>query len=156
MCISSRFCEENLRLLFTILSKTEHPIIRSNVVIGLGDMAVCFNSLIDQNISYIYDRLNDPDFNVKKNTLMVLTHLILNGMIKVKGQISEMAKCLQEEDTRISDLAKNFFTELSTKDNAVYNNLPDIISNLSSAETGVDEACFKKIMEFLFSFIKKV
>lgn len=119
-------------------------------------MAVCFNSLIDQNILYLYNRLNDTDLNVKKNTLMVLTHLILNGMVKVKGQISEMAKCLEEEEQRISDLAKLFFTELSTKDNAVYNNLPDIISNLSNKDTGVDEEKFKNIMKFLFEFIKKV
>ena len=87
---------------------------------------------------------------------MVLTHLILNGMVKVKGQISEMAKCLEDDDKRISDLAKLFFTELSTKDNAVYNNLPDMISNLSHKETGVDEKDFRSIMKFLFEFIKKV
>ncbi|KAL3901228.1 MAG: hypothetical protein SGCHY_000755 [Lobulomycetales sp.] len=155
MCISSAFCDRNLQLLFTILSKSDNPVIRSNIVIGLGDMAVCFNSLIDQNISYVYGRLHDSDFNVRKNTLMVLTHLILNGMIKVKGQISEMAKCLEDSDPRISDLARLFFTELSTKDNAVYNNLPDIISNLSSIESGLEENSFKKVMEFLFSFIKK-
>lgn len=62
---------------------------------------------------------------MKKNTLMVLTHLILNGMIKVKGQLGELAKCLEDPETRIADLAKLFFTELSTKDNAIYNNLPD-------------------------------
>ena len=56
---------------------------------------------------------------------MVLTHLILNGMIKVKGQLGEMAKCLEDEEPRIADLAKLFFTELSTKENAIYNNLPD-------------------------------
>jgi condensin complex subunit 1 len=59
------------------------------------------------------------------NTLMVLMHLILNGMIKVKGQLGEMAKCLEDEEPRIADLAKLFFTKLSTKDNAIYNNLPD-------------------------------
>ncbi|KNC98205.1 condensin subunit YCS4 [Spizellomyces punctatus DAOM BR117] len=155
MCVSSDFCDAHLQLLFTILEKAEDPIIRSNTVIGLGDMTVCFNSLIDQNISYLYNRLNDKDLNVKKNTLMVLTFLILNGMVKVKGQISEMAKCLQDEDQRISDLAKLFFTELSTKDNAVYNNLPDIISNLSHPETGVAEDTFKDIMKFLLDFIKK-
>jgi len=53
-------------------------------------------------------------------------------------------------------LAKLFFTELSTKDNAVYNNLPDIISNLSSKESGVSEDAFKNIMKYLFSFIDKV
>ncbi|RUS21746.1 hypothetical protein BC937DRAFT_91534 [Endogone sp. FLAS-F59071] len=155
MCISSDFCEANLQLLFTILEKSTDPTIRSNIVIALGDMAVCFNTLIDENIAYLYNRLSDPDPLVKKNTLMVLTHLILNGMIKVKGQIGEMAKCLEDEERRISDLAKLFFTELSSKDNAIYNNLPDIISNLSGSESKVDEETFKKIMKFLFDFIDK-
>ncbi|KAI9330289.1 non-SMC mitotic condensation complex subunit 1-domain-containing protein [Obelidium mucronatum] len=155
MCISSKYCDENLQLLFTILEKSTNPIIRSNIIIGLGDMSVSFNSLIDQNISYLYNRLTDTDPTVKKNTLMVLTHLILNGMVKVKGQISEMAKCLEDGDKRISDLAKLFFTELSTKDNAIYNNMPDIISNLSHKDTGVNEEQFRSIMKFLFEFLKK-
>ena len=156
MCVSGEFCESHLQLLFTILEKSDDAAIRSNTIIGLGDMTVSFNTLIDQNISYLYNRLQDSDMNVKKNTLMVLTHLILNGMVKVKGQISEMAKCLEDEDQRISDLAKLFFTELSTKDNAVYNNLPDIISNLSSPKNGVSEDSFRSIMKFLLDFIKKV
>ncbi|KAI8826762.1 non-SMC mitotic condensation complex subunit 1-domain-containing protein [Fimicolochytrium jonesii] len=155
MCISPDFCDAHLQLLFTILEKSEDAIIRSNAIIGLGDMTVCFNSLIDQNISYLYNRLKDNDPTVKKNTLMVLTFLILNGMVKVKGQTSEMAKCLEDEDQRISDLAKLFFTELASKDNAVYNNLPDIISNLSNGETGVSEVAFANIMKFLLDFIKK-
>ncbi|KAJ1560409.1 Condensin complex subunit, partial [Cladochytrium tenue] len=146
MCVSSRFCEENLQLLITILEKSSDAIVRSNIVIGLGDIAVSFNSLIDQNISYLYKRLSDTDLTVKKNALMVLTHLVLNGMVKVKGQLSEMAKCLEDTDKRVSDLAKLFFTELATKDNAVYNNLPDIISNLSREET---DRCAKKFMEAL-------
>jgi condensin complex subunit 1 len=69
--------------------------------------------------------LSDGVVQVKKNTLMVLTHLILNAMIKVKGQLGEMAKCLEDQDLRIQDLAKLFFKELSTKENAIYNNLQD-------------------------------
>ena len=60
-------------------------------------------------------RLRDESSHVRKNTLMVLTHLILNDMVKVKGQISEMATCLEDKDSRISDLAKLFFLELSKK-----------------------------------------
>ena len=52
---------------------------------------------------------------MRKNTLMVLTHLILNDMVKVKGQISEMATCLEDKDSRICSLAKLFFLELSKK-----------------------------------------
>lgn len=87
---------------------------------------------------------------------MVLTHLILNGMIKVKGQLGEMAKCLEDPDPRISDLAKLFFTELSTKDNALYNNLQDVISHLSTGKWKVDEECFERTMRFIFTFIEKV
>ncbi|KAJ3043566.1 Condensin complex subunit [Rhizophlyctis rosea] len=159
MCVSSEFCESHLQLLFTILEKSTSPIIRSNTIIGLGDMTVSFNTLIDQNISYLYARLSDPDPNVQKNTLMVLTFLILNGMVKVKGQLSEMAKCLESEDRRIGDLARLFFRELSGKDNAVYNNLPDIISGLSGGGVGggvgVEEEAFRSIMKYLLEFIKK-
>ncbi|KAL1919463.1 uncharacterized protein VTP21DRAFT_2156 [Calcarisporiella thermophila] len=155
MCVSEEFCETHLPLLLTILDRSQDATIRSDIVIALGDMAVCFNNLIDENISHLYRRLSDPDGVVKKNALMVLTHLILNGMVKVKGQIGEMARCLEDEDTRISDLAKLFFTELATKDNAIYNNLPDIISNLSAAKAEVEEETFRRIMRFLFGFIDK-
>ncbi|ORX90468.1 hypothetical protein K493DRAFT_339988 [Basidiobolus meristosporus CBS 931.73] len=154
MCVSSDFCEKHLQLLFTMLEKSDDPIVRSNIVIALGDVAVCFNTLVGENIAFLYKRLRDPDSSVKKNTLMVLTHLILNGMIKVKGQLGEMAKCLENPDQRISDLARLFFTELASKDNAVYNNLPDMISSLSSGNNAVDEESFKRIMKFLFEFIK--
>ena len=52
---------------------------------------------------------------MRKNTLMVLTHLILNDMVKVKGQISELATCIIDDDVRIASLAKLFFNELSKK-----------------------------------------
>jgi condensin complex subunit 1 len=86
---------------------------------------------------------------------MVLTHLILNGMIKVKGQLGEMAKCLEDPEPRVSDLAKLFFSELATKENAVYNNLPDIISHLSIGKHAVDEETFARTMRFIFTFIDK-
>ncbi|KAF9174343.1 Condensin complex subunit [Mortierella sp. AD010] len=152
MCVSSEFCEQNLQLLFTILEKSTEPTIRSNIIIALGDMAVCFHNLIEANISYLFKRLSDSETAVKKDTLMVLTHLILNGMIKVKGQLGEMAICLVDEDARINGLARLFFTELTSKDNAVYNNMPDIISQMSNAQ--VEEDSYRKIIRFLFELIK--
>lgn len=156
MCVSGKFCEDNLMLLFKILETSREPAVRSNIVIALGDIAVCFSTIMDQNSDRLYAGLHDKDLTVKKNTLMVLTHLILNGMIKVKGQLGEMAKCLEDEDKRISDLAHLFFTELSTKEKAIYNNLPDIISHLSSGVSPVNEETFCKSMKFIFTFVDKV
>ncbi|KAJ2336153.1 condensin complex non-SMC subunit Cnd1 [Coemansia sp. RSA 2681] len=155
MCISSTFCEENLPLLLLLLQRAKSPVIRANISIALGDITVCFNNLIGENVQYLYGPLHDADTKVKKTTLMVLTHLILNGMVKVKGQLGEMAKCLEDKDARVADMARLFFSELSTKDNAVYNNLPDIISSLSMGAGAVNEESFGRIMKFLFEFIKE-
>ncbi len=91
------------------------PSIRANIVIALGDLAFRFPNLIEPWTATMYSRLRDKDTRVRKNTLMVLAHLILNDMIKVKGQISEMAVCLEDKDQRISDLARLFFHELAQK-----------------------------------------
>jgi condensin complex subunit 1 len=154
MCVSSQYCEENLPLLITILERSKDPIIRSNVVIALGDMAVCFNHLIDENTDFLYRRLNDDNASVKRTCLMTLTFLILAGQVKVKGQLGEMAKCLEDSDKRIADLSRMFFTELSTKDNAVYNHFVDMFS-LLSAEKELEEDSLRRIIKFLSSFIEK-
>ena len=155
MCVSSEYCEKNLPLLITIMERSQDPITRSNVVIALGDMAVCFNHLIDENTDFLYRRLNDNDASVKRTCLMTLTFLILAGQVKVKGQLGEMAKCLEDSDKRIADLSRMFFTELATKDNAVYNHFVDMFS-LLSAEKDLEEDALKRIVKFLASFIEKV
>ncbi|TEB34024.1 ARM repeat-containing protein [Coprinellus micaceus] len=155
LCVSSSFTDKNHRLLFKILETSRDPNIRANSVIALGDVAVSFNTIIDENSAELYKGLLDSDPRVKKTTLMVLTHLILNGMIKVKGQLGEMAKCVEDEDVRIQDLAKLFFSELSTKENAIYNNLPDIISHLSSGANATEEEKFESTMKYIFTFIEK-
>lgn len=155
MCVSSEYCESNLPLLITILERSQNAVTRSNVVVALGDMAVCFNHLIDENTDFLYRRLNDNDASVKRTCLMTLTFLILAGQVKVKGQLGEMAKCLEDSDKRIADLSRMFFTELATKDNAVYNHFIDMFS-LLSAEKDLEEDALKRIIKFLSSFIEKV
>ena len=156
MCVSSEYCEKNLPLLITILERSDDPIVRSNAVIALGDMAVCFNHLIDENTDFLYRRLNDNDESVKRTCLMTLTFLILAGQVKVKGQLGTMAKCLEDGDKRIADLARMFFTELATKDNAVYNNFVDMFSLLTKdGENEMEEESVRRILKFLCGFIEK-
>lgn len=155
MLVSSEFCEEHLQLLFTILEKAPQATIRANTIVAVGDLTFRFPNLIEPWTPHLYARLRDESSHVRKNTLMVLTHLILNDMVKVKGQISEMATCLEDKDGRISDLAKLFFLELSKKGNAIYNILPDVISRLSDPDCGTEEEPFRNIMRYLLSFIQK-
>ena len=155
MCVSSEYCETNLGLLLTILERSQDAVVRSNLVVALGDMAVCFNQLIDENTDFLYRRLNDADSSVKRTCLLTLTFLILAGQVKVKGQLGEMAKCLEDGDRKIADMARMFFSELATKDNAVYNQFVDMFSVLS-ADSALDVDAFKRIIKFLAGFIEKV
>ena len=159
MTISSVFCERQLQLFLTILERSEDSVIRSNMVIAFGDLAQAFNRIVDQNIDFLFARLRDSHLTVRRNALMVLTHLSLCGMIKVKGQIGEIAKCLIDEDERIRGLARIFFSEMADRDagqgnNGIYNHIPDILSHLS-ASSSVSEDDFRSIMRFIFDFIRK-
>lgn len=154
MCVSSKYCEKSLPLLITVMEKSPDPIVRSNAVLGLGDMAVCFNNLVDENTDYLYRRLHDDDIMVQRTCLMTVTFLILAGQVKVKGQLGEMAKSLENPDQSISNMCRLFFTELATKDNAIYNGFIDIFSNLASDKV-LKKDSFKKIMKFLISFVDK-
>ncbi len=49
---------------------------------------LCFRLL--SHLKYIYVRLRDESVVVRYNTLMVITHLVLNDMIKVKGNVNVM------------------------------------------------------------------
>ncbi|KAL2026887.1 hypothetical protein VTO58DRAFT_102868 [Aureobasidium pullulans] len=154
MCVSSEYCEQNLGLLITILERSPDATTRNNLVIALGDMAVCFNHLIDENTDYLYRRLSDRSLPVKRTCLMTLTFLILAGQVKVKGQLSEMAKCVEDSDDRVRDMSRMFFSELAGKDNAVYNQFVDMFSLLSRDEE-LDEDQFRRIIKFLSGFIEK-
>ncbi|KAK4903329.1 condensin complex non-SMC subunit Cnd1 [Elasticomyces elasticus] len=154
MCVSSEYCEANLSLLITILERSPSAVTRSNLVVALGDMAVMFNNLIDENTEYLYGRLSDSSLPVKRTCLMTLTFLILAGQVKVKGQLGEMAKCVEDPDERIREMSRMFFGELAGKDNAVYNHFVDMFSLLSS-DAELEEDRFKKVIKFLASFIEK-
>lgn len=57
--------------------------VRSNCTIALGDLAVRFPNLLEPWTENMYARLRDPCVSVRKNAVLVLSHLILNDMMKV-------------------------------------------------------------------------
>lgn len=156
MCVSKSFCEKHLPLLFSVLAKApnDDQDLRANIVVALGDLAFRFPNEVEPYTPKIYACLRDKSTRVRRHTLMVLTHLILNDMVKVKGQVCEIALCLQDQESGIRDMARLLFHELSKRTNSpIYNLLPDIVSQLS--QLGLKQEIFREIMMFLLSFIKK-
>lgn len=169
MCISPRFCETHLGLYISLMKKSSDSIVRSNLVLGLGDVAVCFTNIIDENKSALYSELHDRDLLVQRTCLMTVTFLILAGQIKVKGQLSQLAKLLVHEDKGLREMSKLFFQELATKDNAIYNGFIEMLSglNLNINDEEQDDKTkreyqepfslehFKEVIKFVLPFINK-
>lgn len=155
MMISPAACKEHIRLLFTILEKSPLPVVRSNTIVALGDLTVRFPNILEPWTPNLYARLSDENASVRLTAITVLTQLVLKDVMKVKGQVSEVAVLLLDPEPHIASLALNFFNELASKDNAIYNLLPDIISRLSDPERGMSEDDFHTIMKQLFSYITK-
>uniref|UniRef100_A0A673ABF4 Condensin complex subunit 1 n=1 Tax=Sphaeramia orbicularis TaxID=375764 RepID=A0A673ABF4_9TELE len=155
MMISPSVCEENIRLMFTVLERSALPVVRANAIIALGDLTVRFPNILEPWTQNLYARLSDEVPSVRQTAVTVLTQLVLKDVLKVKGQVSEVAVLLIDPEPHIASLALNFFNELATKDNAIYNLLPDIISRLSDPERGMSSEDFNTIMKQLFSYITK-
>jgi condensin complex subunit 1 len=156
MCVSSTFCEQHLPVVFTALANApaEDITLRANTVIALGDLAFRFPNEVEPYTPRVYACLRDSSTKVRRHTLMVLTHLILNDMVKVKGQVCEIALCLRDNDQRIRDTSRLLFNELSKRsNNPIYNLLPDIVSQLSQIDISKDD--FRSILSFLLGYIKK-
>lgn len=156
MAVSGRFCDQHLPLFLTLLERSSSPVVRANLAVAFADLAQSFGRIIDTNISYLFRRLGDEDAGVRRSALLVLTHLSSTGMIKIKGQVGSIARCILDSDPHVANLAKVFFHELAGKDTAsgLYNHIPDMISTLTG-EDGVEGEAFKTISRFIFDYVKR-
>lgn len=140
MSVSHALCETYLPLLFTAIEVEKEPSMRTTLLICIGDLAFRFPNALEPWTARMYSRLSDENETVRYNTLTVLTHLVLNDMIKVKGQVSHVVICLNDTCPQIRDLATVFFTRLSERsNNPVYNLLGDIIATLSRDQLEASE-----------------
>lgn len=89
--------------------------VRSNTMIALGDLAIRFPNQTGVWTEHLYLRLGDGAVAVRKNAVMVLSHLILNDMTKVKGLLGLMARRIEDQEDRIQNLTKLFFSELAKR-----------------------------------------
>jgi condensin complex subunit 1 len=60
---------------------------------------------------------------VRKQCLLVIVHLILNGMLKLKGEIVDILMLLLDDDESIKNQVNLFLSELNVKDNNIIYNL---------------------------------
>jgi condensin complex subunit 1 len=80
-----------MQLLFTVLaSPSTDAVTRANVIVAMGDIAFRFPNIFEPWSPLLLKCLRDKNARVRKHCLLVLTHLILNDMVKPKGPIAEI------------------------------------------------------------------
>lgn len=52
---------------------------------------------------------------MRQTSIIVLSYLMLNDMVKVRGTIADLAQCVNDENVNVGQLAKFFFSELAKK-----------------------------------------
>jgi condensin complex subunit 1 len=87
---------------------------------------------------------------------MVITHLVLNDMLKLKGEIVDICMLLEDPDERIRDQIKLFLHELNSKGaNIIYNLFPKAVSRLSKEFSHLKQEEFENIAKNLLEYINK-
>lgn len=155
MTVSSKFCEDNMAFLMNVLSLTTNTKIKCNIIIGLSDLTFRYPNIIEPWTTHFYNILYEKDDSVRLTAIKILSHLILHEMIRVKGQIADLALCIIDENQDIRDITKSFFKEIANKANILYNVMPDIISRLSDTALNIKEDDYQTIMKYILSLIQK-
>lgn len=112
---------------------------RCSLVVASGDLAARHPNAIEPWTACLYAPLadgNPPE--VRRGGLLILSHLVLNDMVKVRGHGAALAARLADRDPSVASLAALFFHELARRatakgGNPVYNMLPDVLSSLAAA-----------------------
>uniref|UniRef100_A0A1I8PTP0 Condensin complex subunit 1 n=1 Tax=Stomoxys calcitrans TaxID=35570 RepID=A0A1I8PTP0_STOCA len=155
MSVSSRFCEAHMPFLMNILQHSKNIKIKCNIVIGLSDLTFRFPNIIEPWTGHFYSTLYEDDTELRLTAVKMLSHLILHEMIRVKGQIADLAMCIVDNNAEIKNITQQFFKEIANKSNILYNVLPDIISKLSDTTLNLEEEKYRIIMRYILNLIQK-
>ncbi|XP_050089414.1 condensin complex subunit 1 isoform X2 [Anopheles aquasalis] len=155
MSVSSKFCEDYIPFLMNIFQTTKNTSIKCSIVIGLSDFTFRFPNVTESWTSHMYATLYEQDAELRLTAVKMLSHLILHEMIRVKGQISDLALCIVDTVQEIRTITEQFFKEIANKSNILYNVLPDIISRLSDPKLQLEEEKYHTIMRYIIGLINK-
>ena len=89
---------ENLDTIFGLIKSNIEFGVKSNIIITLGDMTKRFNNELNDRTKDFFMILHDREEQVRWQGLMIITHLILSGKLKLKGEIVDICKLLEDPD----------------------------------------------------------
>ena len=90
-------------MIFSLLKSKIDFGVKANIIISVGDLFNRFPNTLHEKTKDIFTLLHDSQNHVRRQALMVITHLCLNDMLKLKGEIVDICMLLEDPDDRIKD-----------------------------------------------------
>ena len=157
MLINPDFCKNNISFIFDLLNNDEIPSdLKLNVCLSFGDLVNRFPNIMITEVNKFFEGLHSPHKEVVKYTLTVISHLVLNDMLKLKGEVVDICMLLDHKDPSIRIHVQTFFNEINNKgNNVIYNIIPKALARLSNEFKSLDYAKFKTIAITLLKYVDK-
>lgn len=128
--------------------------IKTNILIGLGDLLRQHQNIIEPKLYKIYRAMTDKNVQVRKTCLLVIFYLIMSDKLKIKHDISNIAILIEDSDQSVQNYVRQFFVQIHKKDPKQYFNLiPDLVEQLS--QESVDEQIFASFAKSYYTLIDK-
>jgi condensin complex subunit 1 len=107
-------------------------------------------------VNKFFEGLHSPHKEVVKYTLTVISHLALNDMLKLKGEVVDICMLLDHKDPSIRTHVQTFFNEINNKgNNVIYNIIPKALARLSNEFKSLEYQKFKTIAQTLLKYVDK-
>jgi hypothetical protein len=95
------------------LSKEEHPVVRNNVIMVLGDLTLVYTGLVDQYLPLLTGCLADPNDLIRMQTAAIVSSLLAEDYIKFKGGIVyRLLYLLSDPTTEIREFVESVFSRV--------------------------------------------
>ena len=95
------------------LSREEHPVVRNNVLIVLGDLCVLYTGLVDQYLPWVTNCLSDKNDLIRFQAAVVVSSLLAEDYIKFKGQIIfRLLYLLSDSNLKIKYFVESVFSRI--------------------------------------------
>jgi len=154
MVIDRKYCNDNIALLFNLIQKEKYnDNIRQILLSRVGDLIVRWPNIFEpwkQNIAFLFF---DSDVLMRKKSILVISRLLINGVIKSKEYCNELAKCVVDVDETVRGLVRLLFFELGRRNVKQHISFTDIIPYLFCRNMG--RKLFRAIAIFMMKFITK-
>lgn len=157
MLINGDFCKNNINFIFDLLNNDAIPSdLKLNVCLSFGDLVNRFPNIMISEVNKFFEGLHSPHKDVVKYTLTVISHLVLNDMLKMKGEVVDICMLLDHKDPSIRTHVQTFFNEINNKgNNVIYNIIPKALARLSNEFKSLEYSKFKTIAVTLLKYVDK-